>query len=356
MKAETLLRMIKESGEMKTPKYDNANTPDNHVGSKNMKKVPDPKKGLGKDPTMKPKAEVGTPKKKEKRATASGRIDPVGIKPKRTKGAKYGITEDSGKGGVLYVPQNRSAIGVPFVLGFVDNERGKRKRQYIVPNVEESRFRKVKERFGTSEEAYDFWSNRRDTQMALGKLETAPLVKRVNESSEVKKAKAERKMEPAKTASTRTTQDDSPVNKGDPGKPDKPEPKDKMVPNPVNAKKMKVRGQISEIEQLLGSKLKVDLSRLFEDEEFEDEEFEDEPLEDKYEIERLGVEDDDEEGDLDGSDLTDEEITGQFNIIGVKNGMTQTLDVAPTEERARELVGEFQLAFGDDWQISYEAV
>lgn len=347
MKAETLLKKIKESEGMKTPKYANANTPDNHVDAKGMKKVSDPKKGLGKDPTMKPRSDVGIPKKKERRATASGRIDPVNIKPKKTKGARYGIQEESGRGGVMYIPGERSSSGEPVVVGFID-QGGKRKRQFVVSGVDKQKFESVSQRVGTGEEAYDFWSNKSNAKMALGRLNNKSLTRSFSES-EVK-AKPEKTMEPAKSVSVRTQQNDSPKNMADVGKPSKPESKSKMTPNSVSVKKMKVRGQISEIERLLGSKLKVNVADLFEDD-FEDE--------GEYEIERIGVGSDD---DLDANgkeldnELTDEEIEGQFKIVGTKNGKTQTLDVAPTEEKARELVGEFQLAFGDPWQISYEPV
>lgn len=254
MKAEELLKKIKESN--KTPSYQNANTPNNHVGSKGMKKISDPKKGLGQDPTMRAKVDVGKPKK-EKRS-----IDPVPVKPKKLKGARYGVSEEV-------------------------------------------------------------------------------------------KAKPEKRMNPSKSVSVRSKQDDSPKNKGDSGKPGKPENKSKMVPNPVTAKKMAVRGQISELEQLLGSKL--DVSTLFEDD-FEDDS--DGVIDDKYEIERIGVDTDKDgiDSEFDPDDITDEEIEGQFKIIGTRNGKKTTLDVAPTEDKARELVGEFQLAFGDPWQISYEPV
>lgn len=74
MKAQDLLNLVKESskgtkhvdGELKTPSYDNLNTPDNHVDGKGTKEVKNAKKDLGKRRDKKNPANPGTPRKTEK--------------------------------------------------------------------------------------------------------------------------------------------------------------------------------------------------------------------------------------------------------------------------------------------------
>lgn len=74
MKAKDLLSLVRESskgtkhvdGELKTPSYDNLNTPDNHVQGKGTKEVKNAKKDFGKKRDKKNPANPGTPRKKEK--------------------------------------------------------------------------------------------------------------------------------------------------------------------------------------------------------------------------------------------------------------------------------------------------
>ena len=75
MKASDLLALVKESskgtksveGEVKTPSYDNMNTPDNHVAGKGTKEVTNAKKDFGKKRDKRNPANPGKPKKGEKR-------------------------------------------------------------------------------------------------------------------------------------------------------------------------------------------------------------------------------------------------------------------------------------------------
>lgn len=75
MKASELLALVKESskgtksveGEVKTPSYDNMNTPDNHVAGKGTKEVTNAKKDFGKKRDKRNPANPGKPKKGEKR-------------------------------------------------------------------------------------------------------------------------------------------------------------------------------------------------------------------------------------------------------------------------------------------------
>lgn len=83
MKAAVLLRRIIDEkrahaeGELEVPTYDDFGTPDNHVTGKKMKQVSNPTAGLDTKRDEDPNAEIGQPKKKEKRAdTAMGLMDP----------------------------------------------------------------------------------------------------------------------------------------------------------------------------------------------------------------------------------------------------------------------------------------
>jgi hypothetical protein len=40
-----------------------------------------------------------------------------------------------------------------------------------------------------------------------------------------------------------------------------------------------------------------------------------------------------------------------YKIIGVYKGKKETIDNAETPEEARYLVGEYQLAFGNQWRV-----
>ena len=81
MKAAKLLTLVMEKekaeGELAVPSYDNQGTPNNHVGNKNMKAVSNPAKGLGqgRDESPYPEADVGTPKRGEKRSDSNGQMD-----------------------------------------------------------------------------------------------------------------------------------------------------------------------------------------------------------------------------------------------------------------------------------------
>ena len=82
MKAAKLLTTVMErkekaEGELAVPSYDDQGTPNNHVGNKNMKAVANPAKGLGqgRDESPYPQADVGTPKRGEKRSDGNGHMD-----------------------------------------------------------------------------------------------------------------------------------------------------------------------------------------------------------------------------------------------------------------------------------------
>jgi hypothetical protein len=258
MKANILLKRVleKAEGELEIPKYDDLDTPNNHLKPGDMKKVSNPQKNLGKKMDKKSNTDVGEPGKEsrdlEGPKMVPQRMKESSIKEQRTINPIYDalnariIRGRDGKGR-LYV-QHPTVRGFNFQLEITPSL----KELLVAASTDERNLqdpaRTAAVLFGKLKRIYD------------GQREQARAVGEGSGYGAQKTPKAS-KCSPSKSVSVRTKQPDEPKVKGDVGKP-KNKGRDGEVK--VSVTKMKARGTISEqvkdLEKLLETNLDFNMN------------------------------------------------------------------------------------------------
>lgn len=316
----------KAQDEMGVPKYDNFGTPDNHVGKKKTKTVSNPGAGLGDRKDKKPTADVGSARKEKGRD-----MEGTKQKPKKMSEAAHPAMRDLGiniSNGMLQFhppgqPDNvhsfqydknihqflvRSMAQHPdtesvfqLLMDYFEEGEGQDPYQQqgltasIGPDIDleegpddypfhrdmaqQQTGRQTMGPQGSTVARSNVGAGKKATFGGGGGRETMNLRNSVGESAhksaagEMDKGKySTTKGDPARTAKTRTSQNDAPTNKGDPGTPKKSEKRagqgGRMDPNPVTVhqekggenthKSMnKMHENVKALEGLLGRKLKL---------------------------------------------------------------------------------------------------
>ncbi len=243
--------------EMSVPKYDNLNTPNNHVGSSSNATKEAPASGLGERKDKKPTADVGTAGKERRD------LEGPKQKPKKMAEAVNPVAASLGlrvQNGILYfnhpnAPEQVQGIQLdPKIYQFVQN---------ALRRVSQS---PTEEGVG---ELYQLLTDY--AERGAGTNPRAMAGESVHKTAAGEMTKpAVKGGDPAKTAKVRSKQNDEPTNKGNPGtgKEEKGQPKQQFTMKPKDTKggesgenehksMKKMHEGIASLEKLLGRELKL---------------------------------------------------------------------------------------------------
>lgn len=246
MKAYDLLKSVMENskaakkvpGELANPKYDNLDTPDNHVGGKRGKEV-DGKKGLGDKSQKANKGDPGMPKAHEKRQTKMFATSAKKVANEAQDVSRYLISSDDPKviAGLKKNFASYGETGSGIILAAEDAKRAAEalRKNNIPVDIEEFEW----DEFGDDR---DNWS---DVQEGM-KFDKKPVADEMGKQ-QVKKE------QPAKSKSVRSSHPDHETPKAEVGKPD--QNKAWMQARQVSVKT--VKENLSDLEKMLGTKLDI---------------------------------------------------------------------------------------------------
>jgi len=246
--------------EMAVPKYDNMNTPNNHVGSSSNATKPAPASGLGERTVKKPTAEVGAAGK-EKRD-----LEGPKTKPKKMSEAVNPVAAKLGlrvQNGILFfnhpnAPEQVQGIQLDQeIYQFVQN---------ALRRVSQS---PTEEGVG---ELYQLLADYAEGGAGTNPRQRVQAGESVHKTADGEMAKPTVKGgDPASTAKVRGKQNDEPANKGNPGtgKEEKGQPKQQFTMKPKDTKggesgenehksMKKMHENIKGLEKFLGRKLQLE--------------------------------------------------------------------------------------------------